>query len=632
MDIYSPRAGRAFPITRFIEGREEEVEELFGTDLSIIHQGGGYQGRDEVFLVELHTKLKTLAWEFIDSLYRSLAEKRYLETFTPPIREALTPSTPYSKYLSILVEILSNIIENERRIGLLNLFWLAHSKEVSEVINDYFGQEGVKSYLKYQMHPVLSGLYHGALDRALRSFESSDPDKLRYNLGADFNFRLIESIIDDQLPLTEPSSFKISLSQILIDQNKRFRLSFKEFKEIFFICRERLREGLQSRDESLLIRLKRHLPTIPSENYGDEKALVKIIFNTHILNYLFLDYGKVATKMLSNPILKGVTERGRGWSDLLDSYLDLINALKRTEVINILRQSITLLPPGIDDSQWRRLFSEGKLYRFQEGAEVLNTARKVSILFADLRGFTKTSEGGVSEKELTHHLYRLFDPLASIVKSFKGKIDKFTGDGVMITFGAERHSGEDELNALRTAISMQELLLRLRKEGKTHFQMGVSIHTGRAQLARFIVDDRNLDATVIGRNVNIAGRLSASGPSGHLVDDAVCSGDQTDSFYVPIEGHGLSRDSETTAKGKTVAGVRLDEQGNLLNKGIVLTQDTLDELLKSVEVQALEGEGVWSFFDERLEKNILIEYVGDVKFRGLERAIPLYAVSYGYPQ
>lgn len=627
MWVYFLEDKKTLPQTRFIEGRVEEVEELFGSRLPILPEGEARPGRKGVFLVELHIKLKTLAKEFTHYLYNSLTERKSAETVH--IGDTLAPSHPYAKYLILLTDILSNTIENERRIGLLNLFWLGHSKEVSQVINEYYGQKEIKTYVKYQMHPLFRDLYRNAMDRALRRFETSQPEKLRYNLGKDFNFRLIESIIDDQLPLTELGTSTINLSNILIEQNRRFRISFREFKEIFSICHERLRKGIMEKDGSLLGRLKKHLPTIfhEHEKYWDEKAMVKAIFNTHVLNYLLLDYEEVGPKIFASPVLKGSWEKGKTWGEFLDGYMDLVQALKRTEVIDILRQEITLVPLGFDETQWRAHFSEGRLYRFQEATEVLNTIRKVTILFADLRGFTKVSEGGVSEKELTQHLYQLFDPLASIVRRFGGKIDKFTGDGVMIIFGVERPSGEDELNAIRTAVCIQELLSQMRHEGKTNFQMGISVHTGRAQLARFIVDEKNIDATVIGRNVNIAGRLSASftgrHPAGWFEEQP-----EVKSFYA-LDEEGLKE--KGPVKGRTVKGVTVDGDGNLTNTGIALSQDTVNELLKSINAQIIDGEGKWAFLDEGLKKNILIEYVGDVKFKGLERVVPVYSVYCASP-
>jgi class 3 adenylate cyclase len=246
-------------------------------------------------------------------------------------------------------------------------------------------------------------------------------------------------------------------------------------------------------------------------------------------------------------------------------------------------------------------YDEGRLYRFHPGAEVVTLARKITVLFADLRGFTRASEGGVSERELTDQLYEVFDPLAGIVGRYAGRIDKFTGDGVMITFGFDGVTPDDELNALRTAVSIQNLMASLRSEGRTGFEMGISIHTGRVQPAHFILDDRHMDRTVIGRNVNIAGRLSGSGKTSVFDQGPAGSADE----------------------------VWVDDEGTLYNTGIVVSQDTVEALLPLVQPEALQrGQGRgFRFRDADLGKNILLEYVGDAKFKGVGRAIAIYRLG-----
>ena len=608
MRILAHGTGRR--VTRFIEGRLEEAAELFGTNLPRLPAGHTATGADPILVVELHSGLKARATAFIAATYESLAERRVADA-----RLAATPGAAgdhvQAAYLTLLTEITSNIIANDRRLGLLNLFWLAHSKEVAEVVEEFFRRERLKGHIKYQMHPLLRGFYRNAHRLVWQRFRGAAPERLRYNLGDDFNQSLIESIFDDQLPLTEPSIAQLNLATVLIEQNKRFRLTFPEYKEIWGICRTRLRAGLARRETRLLNLLAQRLPGLPSNQYGEDKAEQKILFNPHVLTYLFTDYEGTGETLRGSRTLRQGAERRGGWGELLSDYRDLVDAVRRTEVIDLLRQGITLIPPGLDDRQLKQLFAEGRLYRFHESLEVLNSARKVTILFADLRGFTRTSEGGVSEGELTQHLYEVFDPLAGIVKRFQGNIDKFTGDGVMITFGAETVSKQDELNAVRTAVALQELMARFRKEGKTRFQMGISLHTGRAQVARFILDETAMDATVIGRHVNIAGRLSGSGGKGPEEED-----------------EGGEAPPPLQAGTEKPAEVWVDGTGVLYNVGIAASQDTVDTLAQTVPMERQEGQrgSTYSFRDPVLEKNILIEYVGDAKFKGVVRSIPVYRI------
>lgn len=614
MRIFSDLPARLAELLRFTDGSLREAEELFGSPLPQVPEGHLGSDGEERLLVELHPPLQRSAREVVAYFYRTLTSK---DPSAPPTLASGPGADPYSRYFYLLSEILTNIIEGERRQGLLNLFWLAHSKQVVETIHDFFAQSNIKTYVKYQMHPLLGGLYRGVLASVWQRFKSLKEETLSHNLGSDFNTALIDSIIDDQLPLTEVDLSKLTFvelaSQILVEQNKRFRIGFKEFKEIFAICRDRLREGIQRKEEPLLSLVRRSLPsTFHERTLEDERSLLRILFNSRILTHLFMDYGAVGQRILANPTLRAGLERNRGWLDLLNAYLDFAQALKRTEMIGILRELITLIPPGLDHAEMKRLFAEGKLYRFQESAEILNAARKVTILFADLRGFTRTSEGGISEGELVSSLYQVFDPLVPIVKRCGGKIDKFTGDGAMVIYGATKLSKDDELNAVRTALSLQQTMEELRRSGRTRFQLGIAIHTGRAQVAHFIVDEKNMDTTVIGRNVNIAGRLSGSG-------------DKTKENEEYQDGLSEPYGSPIVKPRK----VWVDEQGVLYNTGIAVSQDTVDELGCVLPLEPLEDKGKagYRFFDQSLQKKILLEYVGDAKFKGVERAIPIYNVD-----
>ena len=112
--------------------------------------------------------------------------------------------------------------------------------------------------------------------------------------------------------------------------------------------------------------------------------------------------------------------------------------------------------------------------------------------------------------ELARELYEIFDPAALIVQRFGGTIDKYLGDGFMATFTGGSRAGEEALAAVRAALSLQQVLGRMRLLGRTSFRIGISLHTGRVAVARFLIDEQQASTTIIGRQVNIAGRLSAS--------------------------------------------------------------------------------------------------------------------------
>lgn len=581
---------------RFIEGSTQEFQELFGFPLPTFPESPKSAGDEPAFLVQLHPGLQSAFLNFLNATARSVMET------TGKTREFQQAEWAY---FQLLLQITTNAVENERRSGLLNLFWVAHSKEIAATVGEYFDRGVIPVHIKYQIHPLLRGFYRLVHRSMWQDFSSKAPQTLEYNLGVSFNHRLIESLFEDQLPLTQMDLPREHLEGVLVPENRRFRLSREEYSQIRTILRDRIRHGLDRQEPPLLDLLKVHLPSLDPSVYRDEATQTKMVFHPTIATYLFMDYDHTLGRLAGSATLKAGRDRRGGWHYLLHDYLDLIQAIRRFEVTHRLRSDIALMPPGLVEIQRTDQFAEGRLFQFFESSEIVQTARKVTILFADLRGFTATSEGGISEGELTRSLYAVFDPVADIVKRFNGLIDKFTGDGVMITFGTTQVSPEDEMNALRTAIAIQALVRDLQKQGKTPYRMGISLHTGRAQIGRFLPDEKAVDVTVIGRHVNIASRITGSGDS-------------------PWE----TEDERATDRGDADRGVWIDQNGVLYNWGISATPEHVEALRQSVSWEAEEGKkGTrYTCFDPKLQKKILIEYVGDAKLKGVERAQPIYRI------
>lgn len=581
---------------RFIEGRTEEIQELFGVPIPTLPEHSDFTGEGPPFLVQLHPRLQQAFLTFLGAACRSLiAAGREPQEFQEAERS----------YFQLLLEITTNIIENERRSGLLNLFWLAHFKEIAATLQEYFQREKIPAYFKYQLHPLIRGFYRLLHRSTWNHFSSISPQTLEYNLGRHFNHRLIESLIEDQLPFTEVDLARVNLEGILVPQNRRFRLSAAEYREMRQILRERIRLGLTKQERPLIDLIKSHLPGLDPASYGEEAAQQRMLFRPAIVTYLFTDYDETLERLTASGELKEGRDRRGGWQHLLHDYLDFIQAVRRCEILDHFRRRVALIPPGLDEIQLKEYSAEGRLFQFFEATEVLNSARKVTLLFTDLRGFTAASEGGISEVELTRSLYAIFDPMAGIVKRFKGQIDKFTGDGVMITFGATRVTPDDEMNALRTAVAIQTLAGDLQKQGKMSYQMGISLHTGRAQIGQFLPDEKSVDVTVIGRHVNIASRVAGSGGR---------------------SGEKPGEPEPTPASAGQE--VWIDRQGTLYNFGIAATREHVEALRRHSAWDIEEGQrGTrYTWFDPELEKKILIEYVGDAKLKGVERAQPVYRV------
>jgi len=247
-----------------------------------------------------------------------------------------------------------------------------------------------------------------------------------------------------------------------------------------------------------------------------------------------------------------------------------------------------------------------RVYEFGEATQVLNNAVAVTVLFLDLRGFTQTSEGQISERDLTRELYDVFDGFVPVIERFGGKVDKYLGDGMMVTWGTDRADPLDPLQALRAAILCQESLARMRDRGRTWFKMGIAIHYGRVYLARFIANRGAVQATVIGRNVNLAGRLSSAARQG--TED-----DEGETTLVP-------------APRVPGLGVTVLDDGTLANEGIAISRETLLQL--EAHLALVHGECGMEYEDEVIDRRIVIRYAGDAKFKGVRSSLPVYDVDH----
>ncbi|MDQ2746808.1 MAG: FHA domain-containing protein [Acidobacteriota bacterium] len=143
----------------------------------------------------------------------------------------------------------------------------------------------------------------------------------------------------------------------------------------------------------------------------------------------------------------------------------------------------------------------------------------VTILFADIRGFTAFAEREKPEK-VVGLLNRYFSLMSEIIFAHGGTLDKYIGDGLMAIFGAPNASPEDAKNALKAAITMQNQLLILNRELEAEkyprLKIGIGLHTGEAVIG-YIGSDRRSEYTAIGDTVNLASRLESNALGGQIL-------------------------------------------------------------------------------------------------------------------
>ncbi len=142
--------------------------------------------------------------------------------------------------------------------------------------------------------------------------------------------------------------------------------------------------------------------------------------------------------------------------------------------------------------------------------------RQVTVLFADLAGFTGLGEQ-MDPEGLAKLLGRYIGLLTASVYRFGGTVDKFLGDGVMALFGAPLAHEDDPALAVRCALDMQEKIAQAAQDQETpSLGVHIGINTGEV-LAGLVGPEGAAQYTVIGDTVNLASRLSDLAEPGEIL-------------------------------------------------------------------------------------------------------------------
>lgn len=235
------------------------------------------------------------------------------------------------------------------------------------------------------------------------------------------------------------------------------------------------------------------------------------------------------------PLMTESRVHGALYADRLDPFaafkpddLELISAVAAQTAIAVenARAHERLAREEVARANYSRFLPEYVVKQMLENPESFKLGgvnQTITILFADIRGFTRISEHAPAEK-IVSLLNRYFSAMTDIIFAHGGTLDKYLGDGLMALFGAPTATPDDASNALNAAVAMQRRLLginrELREEGFTEIGVGMGLHTGEA-IVGYIGSDRRSEYTAIGDTVNTSSRLESNARGGEiLISDA----------------------------------------------------------------------------------------------------------------
>ncbi|MEA5619209.1 adenylate/guanylate cyclase domain-containing protein [Cronbergia sp. UHCC 0137] len=143
---------------------------------------------------------------------------------------------------------------------------------------------------------------------------------------------------------------------------------------------------------------------------------------------------------------------------------------------------------------------------------LLPTESEISILFADLVGFTELSEK-LTPNEIAELLNSLFEEMLQEVFAYGGTLDKYIGDCIMAFFGAPEPQAD---HADRCVAAARGMLARLDSLNRKNFwphplQLRIAINSGRAVVGD-VGSSQRLDYTALGATINLAARMEAICP------------------------------------------------------------------------------------------------------------------------
>jgi class 3 adenylate cyclase len=142
--------------------------------------------------------------------------------------------------------------------------------------------------------------------------------------------------------------------------------------------------------------------------------------------------------------------------------------------------------------------------------------REVSVLFADMEGFTSFSERH-DPREVAEMLNALFAvAVPAVVREHGGEVEQIIGDAIMATFNTRRHQPDHALRAARAALSLRDAAAAVAREHPEWPRLRIGVNTGEV-IVGIVGTSGGRKYTIVGDAVNVASRLEQSAPVGGVV-------------------------------------------------------------------------------------------------------------------
>lgn len=201
--------------------------------------------------------------------------------------------------------------------------------------------------------------------------------------------------------------------------------------------------------------------------------------------------------------------------------------IRSSDEVGLLGEKFNWMMHGLEEGEFvkgifKRYVTRQVAEKILEEKDLVHLAgdrREVSILFADIRGFTRLSRN-MPPEDIISLLNHYFAPIIDVIIKSEGVLDKFIGDGFLAFWNAPLPQQDYALKTCKVALdikrAVEKLNLERRGKGEIVINMGMGIHTGTA-IAGNIGSPQRMEYTIIGESVNFAERLQEAAVKGEIL-------------------------------------------------------------------------------------------------------------------
>lgn len=143
--------------------------------------------------------------------------------------------------------------------------------------------------------------------------------------------------------------------------------------------------------------------------------------------------------------------------------------------------------------------------------------QEISVLFADIRGYTTWSEN-IPPETVLETLNHYLNLAAGVILSWEGTLDKFMGDGMMAIFNAPLSQPDHVFRAADAALAVVRATQEVNIQQGLALSVSIGVTVGEAVVG-YIGNERALNYTAIGDTVNLAKRLQEAAKPGQILMD-----------------------------------------------------------------------------------------------------------------